>query len=123
MSWKSILKDDRGLGDTVSRITKRMGIKECGGCKKRKSKLNKLIKYNQEKTVWTLHLFTYHKHGYDEFGEQEETFTGTFDEARFWAVERWDNYDAMAEVEKLYGGSGFALNDESGKTWMTEVNV
>jgi hypothetical protein len=45
MSWKSILKDDRGLGDTVSRITKRIGIKECGGCKNRKVKLNEMFKY------------------------------------------------------------------------------
>tara|TARA_R110000824_G_scaffold344327_1_gene530963 strand:- start:279 stop:434 length:156 start_codon:yes stop_codon:yes gene_type:complete len=45
MSWKDLLKEDKGLGDTVSRITKRMGIKECGGCKKRKAKLNDKFKY------------------------------------------------------------------------------
>ena len=119
MSWKSILKDDKGLGDTVSRITKRMGIKECGGCKKRKVTLNKLVKY-ADTTTWTLHLFTYHKHGYDEFDEQEETFTGTFEDAQKWAVEQWDKYDIGAEVHQLYGGSGFTLNDERGKTWMTD---
>ncbi len=45
MTWKSVLKEDKGLGDTVSRITKRMGIKECGGCQKRKAKLNEWVKY------------------------------------------------------------------------------
>jgi hypothetical protein len=45
MSWKSILKEDKGLGDTISRVTKSIGIKECGGCKKRKDKLNEWVKY------------------------------------------------------------------------------
>ena len=85
--------------------------------------MNKLIKYNEESTNWTLHLFTFNKWGWGEMDEQEETFTGTFDKAREWAVERWDNYDAMAEVEKYYGGSGFSLDDERGKTWMTEEDV
>jgi len=122
MSWKNILKDDTGLGDTVSRITKRLGIKECGGCKKRKAKLNKLIKYS-DNTTWTLHLWTYNKWYGDEMDPSEETFTGTLEEAREWAVERLDNYDASAEIEKYYGGSGFTLDDERGKTWMTEKDV
>jgi hypothetical protein len=122
MSWKSILKDDRGLGDTVSRITKRIGIKECGGCKNRKAKLNKLVKYT-DTTTWTVNLFTYHKHGYDEFNEEEDTFTGTFEEAKEWAVEKWDNYDISAEVYELYGGSGFYLEDERGKIWFTDKDV
>jgi len=146
MSWKSILKDDKGLGDTVSRITKRLGIKECGGCKKRKAKLNKLIKYDEseedaafeqqiemdavhgtgyyaDKEKWTLHLWTYNKWYGDEMDPSEETFTGTLEEAREWAVERLDNYDASAEIERYYGGSGFTLDDERGKTWMTEKDV
>ena len=45
MNWQKILKDDKGAGDTVSRITKKLGIKECGGCKKRKAKLNEWVKY------------------------------------------------------------------------------
>tara|TARA_R110000751_G_scaffold303291_2_gene417879 strand:+ start:207 stop:347 length:141 start_codon:yes stop_codon:yes gene_type:complete len=45
MTWKKVLKNDKGMGDTVSRITKRLGIKECGGCKKRKDKLNARFKY------------------------------------------------------------------------------
>ena len=119
MSWKGILKDDRGLGDTVSRITKRMGIKECGGCKRRKATLNKLIKYDYQTTRWKIFLWTFHKHGYDEFDEQEDDFTGTFEEAQNWATDKWDRYDLMAEVHPLYGGTGFELQDENGKTWMT----
>jgi len=45
MSWKQILKEDEGLGDTISRVTKRMGIKECGGCKGRNAYLNKKVSY------------------------------------------------------------------------------
>jgi len=32
----------KGLGDGVARITKAVGIKPCGGCNKRRSKLNKM---------------------------------------------------------------------------------
>lgn len=35
----------KGLGDTVAKITRAVGIKPCGGCKKRQAKLNKLIPY------------------------------------------------------------------------------
>lgn len=34
-----------GLGDTIARITSAIGIKPCGGCKKRQEKLNKLVPY------------------------------------------------------------------------------
>jgi hypothetical protein len=36
-----------GLGDTIANITKAIGIKPCGGCKKRQAKLNKLFPYNK----------------------------------------------------------------------------
>jgi hypothetical protein len=45
LSWKAILKNDKGLGDTISRVTSKVGIKECGGCKKRKAALNNKFKY------------------------------------------------------------------------------
>lgn len=38
----------RGFGDTVSRVIKKLSrgkIKQCGGCKKRRQLLNKLIPY------------------------------------------------------------------------------
>ena len=28
MSWKNILKEDKGLGDTIERVTKATGIKK-----------------------------------------------------------------------------------------------
>jgi hypothetical protein len=35
----------RGAGDTVAKITRAIGIRKCGGCKRRQRKLNKLIRY------------------------------------------------------------------------------
>ncbi len=35
----------RGLGDTVAKITKAIGIKPCGGCKERQKKLNEMFPY------------------------------------------------------------------------------
>jgi hypothetical protein len=35
----------RGLGDTIARLTKAVGIKPCGGCKSRQAALNKLVPY------------------------------------------------------------------------------
>lgn len=47
MSWKKILKDDKGLGDTISRMTKSVGIKPCNACNKRRDKLNKKFSYKE----------------------------------------------------------------------------
>ena len=56
MTWKSILKEDKGLGDTVGRITTKTGIKkavdyvsektgkDCG-CSARKEYLNERFNY------------------------------------------------------------------------------
>lgn len=57
MSWKdALLKDDKGLGDTIERITTATGIKkavdyisektgkDCG-CERRKDALNKRFEY------------------------------------------------------------------------------
>ena len=44
--WSS----DEGLGDTVSRVIKKVTrgkIKECGGCQKRRDILNKLVPYKR----------------------------------------------------------------------------
>ncbi len=35
----------RGLGDTVAKLTKAVGIKPCGGCKERQKKLNEMFPY------------------------------------------------------------------------------
>lgn len=45
---QNILKDDKGFGDTVKRVTAAVGIKPCGGCQQRAEKLNKLIQYRRE---------------------------------------------------------------------------
>lgn len=36
-----------GLGDTIAKLTKSVGIKPCGGCKKRQAALNKLVPYKK----------------------------------------------------------------------------
>lgn len=36
----------RGLGDTIARITRAVGIKPCGGCKERQANLNRLVPYS-----------------------------------------------------------------------------
>jgi len=41
----------KGLGDTVAKITKAVGIKPCGACKKRQKKLNRLFPYKEDPNV------------------------------------------------------------------------
>ena len=41
----------KGLGDTIARITNRLGIRQCGGCKKRQSWLNKNVSYNNSLSI------------------------------------------------------------------------
>ncbi len=38
----------RGLGDTIAKATKAVGIKPCGACKKRQALLNKMIPYKSK---------------------------------------------------------------------------
>ena len=38
-------KPSKGFGDTIAKMTKAIGIKPCGGCKKRQEWLNKKIPY------------------------------------------------------------------------------
>jgi len=35
----------RGLGDTIKKVTDKLGIKQCGGCKKNQEILNKAVPY------------------------------------------------------------------------------
>jgi hypothetical protein len=35
----------KGLGDTVAKVTRAVGIKPCGGCKKRQKRLNEIFPY------------------------------------------------------------------------------
>lgn len=47
--WRDFLKKGgkiEGLGDVISKTTKALGIKECGGCTQRREWLNKLFPFN-----------------------------------------------------------------------------
>ena len=35
----------QGLGDSIKKVTDALGIKQCGGCKRRQEKLNRLFPY------------------------------------------------------------------------------
>ena len=39
----------RGLGDTVAKVTKAIGVKPCGRCQKRQQKLNEMFPYKDNK--------------------------------------------------------------------------
>lgn len=43
------LSPSRGLGDTIAKATKAVGIKPCGGCNERRKKLNKVVRYRRGK--------------------------------------------------------------------------
>lgn len=38
----------RGVGDTIAKVTRAVGIKPCGGCKKRQKWLNEALPYNED---------------------------------------------------------------------------
>lgn len=40
-------EQDKGLGDTVKRVTTAIGFKPCSPCQKRAEKLNRLVPYRQ----------------------------------------------------------------------------
>jgi len=37
--------ESRGLGDTIKKVTNKLGIKQCGACKRRQLKLNHMFPY------------------------------------------------------------------------------
>jgi hypothetical protein len=41
-------RPSRGLGDTIAKATQWIGIKPCGGCKKRQARLNELVPYRAD---------------------------------------------------------------------------
>ena len=43
----------KGLGDTIAKMTNRLGIHQCGGCQKRQAWLNKKISYNNNLSILT----------------------------------------------------------------------
>ena len=44
-------EESKGLGDTIKKITNAVGIKQCGACKKRQEKLNKMFPYKTKEVV------------------------------------------------------------------------
>lgn len=44
---KMKLQKSRGLGDVIRKMTGALGIKPCGGCKKRADKLNELFPFGK----------------------------------------------------------------------------
>jgi hypothetical protein len=47
----SKLNEPEGLGDVISSLTKKLGINECAGCKKRKQTLNTIFPFTKKKSV------------------------------------------------------------------------
>ena len=41
-------KESKGLGDSIAKITESVGVKPCGGCKKRKEALNRIFPYKKK---------------------------------------------------------------------------
>jgi hypothetical protein len=40
-------KPSRGLGDTIAKLTRKIGIKPCGGCTQRQTVLNRAVPYHR----------------------------------------------------------------------------
>jgi hypothetical protein len=49
MSSSNPPEKSRGLGDTIKKVTRKMGIKQCSACKKRQERLNKMFPYISKK--------------------------------------------------------------------------
>lgn len=45
--WRAEKIKSQGFGDTIAKLTKAVGIKPCGGCKKRQQKLNEMFPYKK----------------------------------------------------------------------------
>lgn len=45
--WEPREPPSAGLGDTIEKATSKLGIKSCGGCKRRRDKLNKAFPYKK----------------------------------------------------------------------------
>lgn len=41
----------KGVGDTVKKVTEKLGIPQCNACKKRQNKLNRLFPYKPKPKV------------------------------------------------------------------------
>lgn len=43
--WDSSGRVSKGVGDTIKKVTDTLGIKQCGGCKRRQALLNQMFPY------------------------------------------------------------------------------
>lgn len=43
--WEAAGRVSKGVGDTIKKVTDTLGIKQCGGCKRRQALLNKMFPY------------------------------------------------------------------------------
>ena len=80
----------RGLGDTIAKATKAVGIKPCGGCKRRQRRLNKWFPYKQNAMDIVIPLSS-GKHGRKRLGS------------------KWDNNElryALRSMEKYFSRMG-----------------
>ncbi len=41
----------KGLGDTIKKITEALKIPQCGACKRRQQKLNRLFPYKEKPSI------------------------------------------------------------------------
>jgi hypothetical protein len=41
-------QQSKGLGDTIKKVTDTLKIPQCGGCKRRQAKLNKIFPYKSK---------------------------------------------------------------------------
>lgn len=47
MNLRQIIDQDQGLGDTIKRVTKALGIKPCTPCERRAQRLNEKFSYRK----------------------------------------------------------------------------
>jgi hypothetical protein len=45
LAYENIYTLNRGVGDTIAKITHALGITPCGGCQKRQEELNRIVPY------------------------------------------------------------------------------
>lgn len=45
IEWKNSGQVSTGVGDTIKKVTDKLGIKQCGGCKRRQALLNQMFPY------------------------------------------------------------------------------
>lgn len=43
--WDASGRVSKGVGDTIKKVTDTLGIKQCGGCKRRQALLNQMFPY------------------------------------------------------------------------------